>query len=257
MSRTFAVLLLSLLIISVGAAEPVKRSNSLLCHTTQSAYYSRIQHYEGFPSLGACLASGGRLPASQAKIALDTPAAQTSDGYQRAAFGAGWDDQDQDCQDSRAEALIATSTTPVRFADVARCRVISGRWISPFTGAVIQNAGDIDIDHVVPLAWAWHHGANEWSEEHRVKFANDPINHWPVEARLNRSKGAHGPDTWLPPRNHCQYAARFLRIAKNYELALTPQEKKQMRQILDECRGLSMEIIAPSVRRGGLTFGSW
>lgn len=148
MSRAVAVLLLSLVVVPVGAAEPVKRSNSLLCHTAQSAYYSRIQHYEAFPSVGACLASGGRLPASQAKVAQDTPASRASDGYQRAAFGAGWDDQDRDCQDSRAEALIATSTTPVRFADDTRCRVIAGRWISPFTGAVIQNAGDIDIDHL-------------------------------------------------------------------------------------------------------------
>jgi hypothetical protein len=29
---------------------------------------------------------------------------------------------------------------------------VTGRWISPFTGNVIQNASEIDIDHVVPLA---------------------------------------------------------------------------------------------------------
>jgi hypothetical protein len=26
--------------------------------------------------------------------------------------------------------------------------VVTGRWISPFTNRVIQNAGDIDIDHI-------------------------------------------------------------------------------------------------------------
>lgn len=34
----------------------------------------------------------------------------------------------------------------VRFADESRCRVVSGRWISPFTGKVIQNSSEIDIE---------------------------------------------------------------------------------------------------------------
>jgi len=105
----------------------------------------------------------------------------------RSAFGHGWDDQDGDCQNSRAEALIATSTTPVRFATGKRCRVVTGRWVSPFTGRVIQNAGEIDIDHVVPLAWSWSRGAGQWSREKREQFANDSMNLWPVEASLNRS----------------------------------------------------------------------
>jgi hypothetical protein len=101
--------------------------------------------------------------------------------YKRSAFGHGWDDADGDCQDSRAEALIAQSTTKVRFADESRCRVVTGRWISPFTAKVIQNSGEIDIDHVVPLKWAWDHGAKTWSRAKREKFANDPVNLWPVE----------------------------------------------------------------------------
>ena len=107
--------------------------------------------------------------------------------YDRSAFGHGWDDTDGDCQDSRAEALIAISTTPVRFATGKRCRVVTGRWISPFTNQVVQNASDIDIDHVVPLAWSWDRGAGQWSREKRERFANDPVNLWPVEASLNRS----------------------------------------------------------------------
>ena len=92
-----------------------------------------------------------------------------------------------DNQNSRAEALVASSTTQVRFASDRSCRVVTGRWISSFTGNVIQNASDIDIDHLVPLAWSWGRGASEWTDEKRLRFANDPVNLLPVEASLNRS----------------------------------------------------------------------
>ncbi|WP_227520150.1 DUF1524 domain-containing protein [Marinobacter sp. LV10R510-11A] len=39
----------------------------------------------------------------------------------------------------------------------------------------------------------WERGANEWSREKREEFANDLRNLWPVEASLNRSKGAKDP----------------------------------------------------------------
>ena len=41
--------------------------------------------------------------------------------------------------------------------------------------------------HVVPLKWAWDHGADTWSRDKREKFANDPVNLWSVELSLNRS----------------------------------------------------------------------
>ncbi|MDP4548720.1 HNH endonuclease family protein [Marinobacter sp. MDS2] len=107
--------------------------------------------------------------------------------YQRSAFGYGWGDANGDCQNSRAEALVASSTTQVRFATDRGCRVVAGRWVSTFTGNVIQNASNIDIDHLVPLAWSWDRGANKWSGEKRLRFANDPVNLLPVEASLNRS----------------------------------------------------------------------
>ena len=41
---------------------PVKMSKSGICHAPSSTYYSRTQNYTSFPTLGACLKSGGRLP---------------------------------------------------------------------------------------------------------------------------------------------------------------------------------------------------
>jgi len=72
--------------------------------------------------------------------------------------------------------------------------------------------------HVVLLRWVWEHGAALWTQEKREKFANDPRNLWPVELSLNRSKGARGPEDWLPPFGRCQFIARFSRLIKIYDL---------------------------------------
>jgi hypothetical protein len=149
---------------------------------------------------------------------------QDTGRYSRAQFGHGWADTDGDCQNSRHEALIAQSTGSVRYKDGRECQVTAGRWISPFTGSVIHDPSQIDIDHVVPLKWAWEHGADSWPKSKREQFANYPANLLSVEARLNRQKGAKGLDQWLPPANQCQYALRFMRVLKTYKLELKPQE---------------------------------
>lgn len=135
-----------------------------------------------------------------------------------------------------AEALLASSTTKVRFATEEDCRVAAGRWISAFTGNVIQNASDLDIDHVVPLAWSWPRGAHAWSNERRLQFANDPVNLLPVEASLNRSKGAKGPNEWLPPAGQCGYVARFVRVLRLYDLKPSPHEMAWFKTFLKYCR---------------------
>ena len=184
------------------------------CPSSASRYYERTRNFTPYQSLEACLAAGGKLPAGQSLSATKSSSAE----YSRGQFGSGWDDADGDCQDSRQEALIAQSTAPVRFKDNNHCRVLSGRWISPYSGKVIHDPSAMDIDHVVPLKWAWEHGASSWPKEKRVRFANDPRNLVSVEASLNRQKGAKGLDEWLPPANQQQYIARFKAVAKMYGL---------------------------------------
>ena len=106
----------------------------------------------------------------------------------------------------------------------------------PFTGNVIQNAREIDIDHLVPLNWAWKRGAYQWSDDRRETFANDPINLWPVELGLNRSKGERAPNQWLPPAGQCQYVARFSRVVKQYDLQPTSEERGWLKNFLEKCR---------------------
>tara|TARA_R110000823_G_scaffold152048_1_gene283012 strand:- start:149 stop:751 length:603 start_codon:yes stop_codon:yes gene_type:complete len=189
----YLIFLTFLVIVLLEATTPVfastvKMSASGLCHPPQSSWYDRTQNYKPFNGLQACLKAGGRLPKGVTLGSLDEGAEAASGQYQRPAFGHGWDDADGDCRDSRAEALINTSTTRARFASAKGCRVVTGRWISPFTGEVLQNASDVDIDHVVPLAWAWERGAKNWSKEKRERFANDPKNLLPVEASFSKDQ---------------------------------------------------------------------
>lgn len=226
---------------SHAIADLVKKTSSGICHPPASSYYDRTNNYRPFDTVESCLDSGGRLPKGMSGYRDNSESAsrtlaKADSGYERSKFGHGWDDADGDCQNSRAEALIAQSSTKVRFADDRRCRVVTGRWISPFTGKVIQNASEIDIDHVVPLKWAWDHGANTWSDEKRERFANDPVNLWSVELSLNRQKGAQGPEDWLPPAGRCQYVARFVRIGKSYELEPSEtQVRSYERQLARYC----------------------
>ncbi len=234
----FFVLVAGFLFSHTADANVVKKSNSGLCHPPESGWYERTKSYQAYDSLNACLESGGKLPKGVTLASVNGSEKQSGkpQDYERSAFGHGWGDADGDCQDSRAEALIATSSTPVRFASGNRCRVITGRWISPFTSKVIQNASNIDIDHVVPLAWSWDRGARQWSDEKRERFANDQINLWPVELSLNRSKGALGPNEWLPPAGQCGYVARFTRIVKRYKLEPSPVETNWMQSFLKSCQ---------------------
>lgn len=110
----------------------------------------------------------------------------------------------------------------------------SGKWVSSFTGKTIYKAADIDIDHLVPLSWAWEHGAYSWPKSKRVQFANDPINLLNVEASLNRQKGAKGVLEWLPPKNKCQYISRFSRVSKKYELKVPETEAKRHSKLISK-----------------------
>ena len=90
---------------------------------------------------------------------------------------------------------------------------------------------------MVPLKWAWDHGADTWSRDKREKFANDPVNLWSVELSLNRQKGAKGPEKWLPPGGQCQYISRFIRIVKVYVLQPSEGQINQFRQRLAQYCG--------------------
>ena len=129
-----------------------------------------------------------------------------------------WIDADGDCQDTRGEILIRDSLKPVTYYSNAKCRVTGGLWELPYIGGTVTNAQQLDIDHIIPLKWAQGHGGDRWSSTKKSAFANDPDNLLATSSSANRSKGAKGPDQWLPSINKCSYAQRWKQLIKKYEL---------------------------------------
>ena len=151
-----------------------------------------------------------------------------------------WSDADGDCQDARQEVLIAESVTPVEFTDAEQCRVASGEWIGPFTGESFTDPGDLDVDHMVPLANAHRSGASGWPADLKEDYANDLIydGHLiAVKAGANRSKGARGPEEWMPPDQSywCQYAIDWIVIKDAWGLSATQPEVSALEDMLDTC----------------------
>jgi hypothetical protein len=148
-----------------------------------------------------------------------------------------WVDSDGDCQDTRAEVLIAQSLGRVSYNNNRRCSVKSGAWLDPYSGQSWALASDLDIDHIVPLSWANGHGGSAWTKARKRKFANDFTNLVAVENRINRAKGDKGPDEWMPPRHEyrCEYLKRFDGVVISYKLMYAPSEKRVIDRMKKAC----------------------
>ena len=157
-------------------------------------------------------------------------------GYNRKSWR-HWVDEDHDCQNTRAEILIASSLENVTYRNSKACSVYSGKWYDPYSNKVWTLASDVDIDHIVPLAWAYAHGANDWSLQKKSNFANDAENLIAVEDNLNQAKGAKGPSQWLPPNKafRCEYVKRFDGVVRSYGLIYNATEIITMARYLAAC----------------------
>ena len=151
-----------------------------------------------------------------------------------------WIDADRDCQNTRAEVLIAEAAGPVTFTPDKECTVAAGEWQDPFTGEIFTAARELDVDHLVPLANAHRSGGWQWAAARKRDFANslEYANHLiAVAAAANRSKGARGPEDWRPPEAayHCQYARDWIAVKDEWDLTATAAEWAALEEMLAEC----------------------
>jgi hypothetical protein len=180
-----------------------------------------------------------RQPTTAAPAApATTSATSPSVPYDRALYR-HWIDGDGDCQDTRQEVLIAESLEPPELDDRG-CRVESGRWSDPFTGQTFTDPGDLDIDHIVPLAEAHRSGADTWTAGQREAYANDLFHTdalIAVSASANRSKGDRDPAEWLPPNEayRCEYLKKWVVVKATWGLVMDTEEAQEIQVVLSTC----------------------
>ena len=160
--------------------------------------------------------------------------AENIPAYDRGLFG-NWKDFDNDCQNTRHELLQTLSLDEFTLTDNT-CRVLTGLWLDPYTNMYFSASSELDIDHLVPLKYAWTRGAYNWPKSKRVKFSNDESNLFAVKKSVNRQKSAMGPAMWLPPSDNfkCEYIKLFQEIVVNYDLKQTDDELSQINIKLTE-----------------------
>lgn len=193
--------------------------------------------------------------AAQARAAADelghlhvVSARRRRDDYDRSAFGTPWTDAvsvadgGNGC-DTRND-ILARDLTDTRRAAISSCprAVMSGEFRSPYTGRFIvfrrdRRAGAVQIDHIVPLAFAWDMGAWSAGATVRARLANDPANLVAVDAGSNQDKGDKEPARWMPPQRsfRCRYAIQFVTVTRTYGLTIDAPSRSALHRTLTEC----------------------
>ncbi len=193
--------------------------------------------------LPSALGSDGKIDAGAVLTVLNEipTASGSAQGYQRTAFGPAWGDVNHNGCDTRDDILTRDLTNVTYLPDTHDCVVVSGTLVSPYTAATISfakaKATDVQIDHLVPLGWAWQYGAGTWTPAQREQFANDPLNLTAVDGPSNEQKSDSGPAGWMPPSQaySCTYVARFTFVVHQYALAIDYADRETIRRTLAGC----------------------
>jgi hypothetical protein len=186
----------------------------------------------------AVAALGGLRVAPKGDLAGYDRSCGAGDGC---VFGPAWADVDHDGCDQRNDVLHRDLTAIEVRPGTHGCVVIAGTLADPYTGTTVPfakaRAGELQIDHVVPLAAAWTQGAAAWSGRQREAFANDLGNLVATEAGPNESKGDATADEWVPPdRGYgCAYARIVVTVKQRYGLSVTSTEAGALRGLLAGC----------------------
>lgn len=185
----------------------------------------------------------------------------TATDYDRALFGQAWYDFDRNGCDTRNDILRRDIRDAEIKSDTNGCKVLGGVLDDWYSGTTVSFTSGQDtsrlvqVDHVVPLAWAWRQGANEWDEQTRLRFANDPLNLNATTDQMNQSKSDSGPAKWLPGDDaaQCRYIQRFVQIVADYDLTIGLRDRAAARGVLIECsESDAFGIFAESDQAAGL-----
>lgn len=177
------------------------------------------------------------------------PARVRGNDYRRGAFGDAWDDDNgapgghNGC-DTRND-ILTRDLVGITVVSTKRCprAVAAGTLRDPYTNGTVvfvrgeQVGASVQIDHIVPLAFAWDMGAREWPDGLRKRFANDPANLLAVAGKANQDKGDLPPGEWMPANTafHCQYAMQFIAVLRGYRLPVDEASARELRNAAVSC----------------------
>jgi hypothetical protein len=214
-----------------------------------------------YQTLGSSAAKHAKEFAARADVPTVQPGADVLAGvgvqpqrihrydYRRAAFGDAWDDDNDapgghngcDTRDDILDRDLVDKT----YVSIKRCpnAVATGTLHDPYTNATIAfqrgaKVGEsVQIDHIVPLAYAWDMGGFSWPDPLRLRFANDPANLLAVQGQVNQDKGDLPPGQWMPPNKAfaCQYAMQFIAVLRGYALPVDQASSDVLRQAAATC----------------------
>ena len=199
------------------------------------------------PLQQAGLVNGTTVNAAAVRTILDeippTTAAPTST-YDRDSFGPAWADSDRNGCDQRNDTLARDLTAVTYKPGTHDCVVLTGTLLDPYTGREIpfirgeSTSTAVQIDHMVPLSWAFQHGASSWPEERRQQLATDMSNLTAVDGPTNAAKSDQGPGSWLPSSSSydCTYVTRFTYVVHRYELTIDTADRDAIARVLDTCK---------------------
>ncbi len=187
------------------------------------------------PGTAAPASAEGKEPAQLLGTLVVAPEVDPG-GYDRDRFDYPQGGTDSRGCSTRALVLIRDSLDPAQVA-YPGCKVLAGRWVDPYTGAVYTSPAEVSIDHVVPLKEAWRSGAASWPTERMVAFAND-IAHRDalavVEGSGNEQKGDKDPARWRPadPARWRTYASGWVAVKATWGLTVDVAERAALQAML-------------------------
>lgn len=151
-------------------------------------------------------------------------------GYARYRFGL-WADEDGDGCTTHDDVVVTQAIEAVRRTDP--CRIVSGRWLSPYDNAAIENPDDIDVDHVVSLVEAWESGAYKWTDEQRNAYLNDlsdPTAILAVSSISEDDKDNRDPADWVPTNvdYRCRYLQTWVDVKTVWKLSVDAGERESI-----------------------------
>lgn len=125
-----------------------------------------------------------------------------------------------------------------------QCRPIAGTWHSGYDGVTTSDPGELEIDHVVPLAEVARSGPvvdgrrqrpGDWPPAQREAYANDLAGLVAVTGSSNSAKSDEDPATWLPSEDPCTYVTLWLQVKKKYNLSVDQAEHDAIASVLASC----------------------